>query len=275
MKFDSYMIIRKLNAPTDVMVDRVAINVAWVANHERIPPTSVPTSKTLIVAIGGDGTMLEAMRVAQPVSAYAIGINLGNVGFLTDVSHSDDMEALADDLLALFRNTDGQFFAERRMMLRASFGDRTDLIAGNEICISGTMSDSMIKYRLSFDGVDAGIHRANSILISTPTGSTAYSLSAGGALMMPSMHAIQVVPVAPLTLTSRPIIVSGDTVIGVEVWGKDIAVKRDGCPNIILNPATTTTTVVVQSTQETVRVIHDRRWNFFDVLTDKLGWVKG
>ena len=134
----------------------------------------------------------------------------------------------------------------------------------------------MITYRLLFDDTDAGIYRANSILVSSPTGSTAYSLSAGGALMMPSIQALQVVPVAPLTMTARPIIVSADTQIEIQAWGGQVATRSDGLEWITSHVDYTKEepfSLFVQN-QGSVRILHNKDWNFFDMLTQKLGWIK-
>ena len=91
---------------------------------------------------------------------------------------------------------------------------------------------------------------------------------------MPGMFAMQIVPVAPMTLTSRPIIVSGETTIRVDVWGSDIAVKRDGSNRVVIASDVEPYTINVYATDNTVRVVHAHSWNFFDVLTEKLGWMR-
>lgn len=277
MRFKDIHIVRKLNAPYSPRVIEVVDMIVRAAENNNLTRAECISTTTLVIAVGGDGTMLEAMRLAQPVGALAIGINLGNVGFLTDVTFSDNGTCnLIGRLDKLFSTSrPDHYFDEKRMMLRAkSDDDQVDMVAGNEISISGDKSDSMIRYRLWIDGVDAGIHRANSILISTPTGSTAYSLSVGGALVMPGMFAMQIVPVAPMTLTSRPIIVSGENTIRVDVWGSDIAVKRDGGDRVVVDSDLEPYTITVYATDNTVRVVHAHSWNFFDVLTEKLGWMR-
>jgi len=150
------------------------------------------------------------------------------------------------------------------------------VIAGNEVSVSRDTSDSMITYRLIFDDTDAGIYRANSVLISSPSGSTAYSLSAGGALMMPAIQAMQVVPVAPLTMTARPIIISPDTHVEIQAWGGKIATRADGLEWMHTNTEYTKEhpfTVFMQSHGD-VRILHDKNWDYFSMLTQKLGWIR-
>jgi NAD+ kinase len=216
--------------------------------------------------------MLEAMRVAARADATAIGVNLGRIGFLTDISVQEHLtHAIA---AAILRLTDT--FIEERLLLEPSFGN---MLAINEVSISQLYADAMITYRLIIGDVDAGVHRANGLLISTPTGSTAYSLSVGGALMLPEMDAIQIVPVAPSTMTSRPIIVPSTTSIQLQVWGGAVTVRADG-QILDTAPVSKDSTpsksdpykLTVKPYARKAKVLHFSGWNFFDVLTEKLGW---
>lgn len=274
MSYETIHIVRKLNdrASTKVLdIVRLVLDIAYGAGLET---TESPDAFSIIVAVGGDGTMLEAMRVAQRVNARVIGINMGNVGFLTELSANDRIQ-LQIDMQNLFRcrhsgNT------EQRWFIRADAGD-WQATAGNEVSVAGEKSDEMIRYRLLIDGADAGVHRANSLLVSTPTGSSAYSMSAGGALMVPNMRAMQIVPVAPFSLTSRPIIVSGSSVIRIEAWGARIAVRSDGTERYVADRVYTEDDpflVTLGIDPDPVNVLHTPRWNYFNVLAEKLGWIK-
>lgn len=272
-QFASVNIVPKLNASGDATITKVVNLVVDTANRLNVKvvgPSDVQSS-TLVVAVGGDGTMLEAMRVAARSNATAIGVNLGRIGFLTDISVQEHLtHAIA---AALLRLTDT--FIEERTLLQTSVDDG---LAVNEVSVSQMYADSMITYRLLIGNVDAGVHRANGILVSTPTGSTAYSLSVGGALLMPEMDAIQIVPVAPSTMTSRPIIVPTSTPIELHAWGGDITVRADGQIVDDVDAAGWTPTkecpykVTVTPFENKAKVLHFVGWNFFDVLTEKLGW---
>lgn len=272
-QFTSVHVVPKLNASGDATITKVVNLVTDTAkrlNVDVVGPTGINRG-TLVVAIGGDGTMLEAMRVAARADATAIGVNLGRIGFLTDISVQEHLtHAFA---AALLRLTDT--FVEERILLETS---RADNLAVNEVSVSQLYADSMITYRLLIGNVDAGVHRANGILVSTPTGSTAYSLSVGGALMMPEMEAIQIVPVAPSTMTSRPIIVPATTSIELQVWGGDVTVRTDGqvVDNVTESGWTPTKqspyVIRVNAFNNKAKVLHFAGWNFFDVLTEKLGW---
>jgi NAD+ kinase len=218
------------------------------------------------------------MRLSSSTGATALGINLGNVGFLTDFS-AIDVKQLEIALRDAFEYQGQIFNIEERVMLRGSIvGVEQDIIAGNEFALSRTTSDSMIQYRLTVDGYDAGIHRANSIIISSPTGSTAYSLSAGGGLMMPSMRAVQIIPVAPMTLTSRPIIAESSSNITIAAWGGPLSVRADGASRAVPMREYTRgdpLLVTISGWGSPARVLHADGWSFFDVLSKKLGWMRG
>lgn len=224
-------------------------------------------STTLIIAIGGDGTMLEAMRLAYKKNAYAIGINLGTVGFLTDLNlHQHLVNELIDLFCQAFTwNAQiSEYTIEERMVLSTP----ENHVAFNEFVISNVYSDQILKYHLKIGPISAGHHRANGLIISTPTGSTAYSLSVGGVLMLPSMEAVQIVPIAPIGLTSRPIIVPGNVPITIVIESTDQwKLKADG-----QDTDTTGNMVCIDQSKEKVKVIHTKDWSYFKMLTDKLGW---
>lgn len=272
--YTSLHIVNKLNSQHDVRVKQIEQLLTHAAQIGGIPVVHINdvTKETLVVAAGGDGTMLEAMRIAAYTGATALGVNLGRIGFLTDLG-SDNVYELSHQLTSILEGTLATT-VERRMTLRSSISIKQ---ACNEFSVAPLSSDTMITYQLEIDGISAGTHRANSILVSTPTGSTAYSLSAGGALMIPSIQAIQLVPVAPMTMTSRPIIVPPTSKISLRVISAGgVSVRCDG--QLIQGqpqPATKDHPFNVTIKRAgNARVLHLRDWNFFDVLTEKLGWIK-
>jgi NAD+ kinase len=278
--FKSFNIIAKLNSENDLFVQRVLTLVRCVLFESKLHE-KVANSKNLnhlVVAIGGDGTMLEAIRCAALTGSTAVGINLGRVGFLTDIGIGDhSLTELASTFKKLLQ---GQLssFQELRTVLTTSVQPLHKL-AANEVTVSQLYADSMITYRLTINNFNAGIHRANAIMVATATGSTAYSLSAGGALMMPDIGAIQVVPVAPLTMTSRPIVVSSRHSVKIEAWGGPISVRFDG-QRIDMEDQERVYTrehpyeIVVSSFEYKASILHLEDWNFFNILTEKLGWIK-
>lgn len=272
--FTTFHLVPKLNAPNDREVLDVIAEIRSIANTfgvKEIDCVQDITSETLIIAVGGDGTMLEAMRRSACNGGVAFGINMGNTGFLTDCSPND----MFRNVVALLGKSDTvlkDWVITERLVLDT---DHISSVACNEIAVSRLYSDSMIKYQLTIGGVNAGTHRANSLVISTPTGSTAYSLSAGGALMMPHMQAIQVVPVAPMTMTSRPFIIPHTSEVVVKVWADDISLRADGqiVKSYQYDFNTKPFVVRVSAHASPAKVIHPRKWNYFSVLTKKLGWI--
>lgn len=275
--FYTVHILSKLNSEDDPAVRAVVkqVEVAVLAcGIKRVDRFDIE-GHTLIIAVGGDGTMLEAMRMAALHDATAIGINLGRVGFLSDINVKDEVHGPVE--AQLYKLLSGQLLThvEHRTVLVSSINDRA--IACNEISVSPLQSDSMVTYHLHVGHTSAGIHRANSIMVSTATGSTAYSLSAGGALMMPELDALQIVPVAPITMTSRPLLVPGSSNIRLEVISTGIAVRTDG-QMIDSNGSSWTRkdpyVISIRRYLREAKVLHITGWNYFDVLTQKLGWIK-
>lgn len=257
---------------------------------------------TLVVAIGGDGTVLHAAKLAAQNGSTILGVNLGNVGFLADLQ----AESAIEQLLTINDNgmEDPIWLCDERLMLSLSNGaTETDHIAFNDFAISDAVNGKMIGYDLCIDGQHAGYHRANGVIISTPTGSTGYSLSAGGPIILPSTKAFAITPVAPISLSSRPIIVGSNSsiVLTIEhpralVWypkhprasnnstlvSCSLVIKADGMSltDYMMNESflhsytddIVTYKITVRKAKQTVKMIHPIGYNYFSILKEKLGW---
>lgn len=276
--FKHVTIVPKLNAPDSRRVQEVVDSVTIAAKDANLDVGFHRDAETIIVAIGGDGTMLEAMRASATTGAACLGINLGRVGFLTDINiETMTPYAFHNLLVGIFSGWINTWVEERRLLSGLGSDSPWSVLAGNEISVSTKESDSMICYRLKIGNMIAGVHRANSIMVSTATGSTAYSLSAGGSLMMPDLSSMQIVPVAPLTLTSRPIVVPSHHDVTIEAWGGPIAVRFDGSHHTDSDQPYTKAypySIQISSYASPARLLHLEGWNYFDVLTQKLGWIK-
>jgi len=273
--FDKVYVVPKLNAPSNPLVKKICERLekeCYMLQIEYVNLRHKIDEKTLVVAVGGDGTMLEAMRIAQKHDGLAVGINLGNVGFLTDFgNNAEDI----NDLIYLFANQD-LFPVENRISIRI-LNQLPNCIPApvfNEYVISNVSSDELVRYRLEINDIDAGFHRANAVIVGTPTGSTAYTLSAGGSLMYPSMNVMQIVPVAPLSLSSRPIIVPSDATVRItaETEGS-FSIRGDGKRLCQFEGNRNIPIEITQSLKYT-RILHSRNYSFFDMLTNKLHWKK-
>lgn len=273
--FNTFHVVPKLNSENEPSVQSALDVIRKTANQVgsyEVKAVDIRPN-TLIVAVGGDGTMLEAMRISASTGATAIGVNLGRIGFLTEIDNQRHLAHAISAALTLRTDT----FVEERLLLKPFIDGAPPAV--NEISVSQLYADALITYRLRIGNMDAGVHRANGILIATPTGSTAYTLSVGGSLMLPEMDAIQIVPVAPATMTSRPIIVPSNTPIELQVWGGDITVRADGQvidPVAGWHPPPSTKIapyrLLIGACETKAKVLHFSGWNFFDVLTEKLGW---
>jgi NAD+ kinase len=271
--FYSIHVIPKLNSENDSVVQAVCHAIKSVASecNVSVVDQSHIQGSTLIIAVGGDGTMLEAMRRAAQCDATALGVNLGRVGFLSDLNVKDPRYGTLEDVLKGLLVGTRPYKIESRTVLVTNIDDAA--IACNEVSIAPVTSDTMLTYHLKVGGISAGVHRANGIMVATANGSTAYSLSVGGALMMPGLDAMQIAPIAPITMTSRPLIVPGDTTVTIEPSCRgNIAIRTDG---IIVYPMAAPFIITVRRYLRPARVLHLEEWNYFDALTSKLGWIKG
>lgn len=273
--FDSISIVRKLDNQHDQHVNQIATEAIATAvgfgltSHD---DASLDNERTLIVAVGGDGTMLYAARRALHSGASVLGFNTGKLGFLTDFSHKAVSTTIEK---AVFQE---DVYIEERILLALEYQGK-DHYAMNEITVSNNESDKFIRYGLSVKGrqhTSVGEHKANCVIISTPTGSTAYSLNAGGAIVEPDLNLFQIIPVAAMSMTTRPLIVSGDKSIHVEVRKQKetkACIKLDGRTLQCL-PLVGENEIVIKKAENPVKMIHSKDWNFFTTLTNKLHWNK-
>lgn len=281
MKIESVFIVKKLNSENDPIVAQIAEMIEDVCSKLFITvlkDVSELGTTSLIIAIGGDGTVLYSMKLT--ITNPVLGINLGKVGFLADLNYSDiishgEFYSLMAKILT--RPDDNLVVTQRAVLgMTQQCGIFTNIVqdgyAVNEFTFSNIQSDSMIEYHIEIDGYDAGIHKANSVIISSPTGSTAYNLSAGGALMMPEGGAMQITPVAPIKLTSRPIVVPPNHDITIQLLNPaNSIVRADGQ---ILNHVDLNSPIDISVCSHRANLCHMKDWNFFDVLMEKLNWEK-
>jgi len=230
---------------------------------------SVAETIDLAVVVGGDGTML---HVARSLASYAlpmIGINLGRLGFLTDLS-ADRMHEGLDELLR------GEFTVEERIMLQVQISNGRDnlneSIALNDVTLSKGNTGRMIEFDTHVNSEPLGRTRGDGVIISTPTGSTAYALSAGGPILHPLLPAIVFAPICPHTLGHRPMVLDDSSIIELEILdlaGADGNVFIDGLKQL----AVSGNEIIRISRAETVtRMVRINSHNHFTALRSKLGW---
>lgn len=224
----------------------------------------------LVIVVGGDGSLLGAARELAKSDVPLLGVNRGRLGFLTDIS-PDELETKIKEVL------EGQYIQEKRFLLDVHVkrnGEPIGFGTGlNDIVLHPGKSTRMIGFDLFIEGQFVYSQRSDGLIVSTPTGSTAYSLSAGGPLLHPKLDAIALVPMFPHTLSSRPIVVDGKSEIKIVIGeGNEIypQVSCDGQHHIPVAPGDT---VTISKKPHKARLIHPTSHNFYETCREKLGWA--
>ncbi len=250
-----------------VLLDPETAQCTPLPGYPSAPVAQLGREAKLAVVIGGDGTMLSIARQLAPYGVPLIGINQGRLGFLTDIALSD-METVLAAMLA------GAYIEETRTLLDATLtrlaggGERT--LAFNDVVVNRGALGGMIDCAVTIDGRFVYAMRGDGLIVATPTGSTAYALSAQGPIVDPVVAAILLVPVAPHALTNRPIAVRDSVVIEIELLrGKDASLHCDGQANF---PLAEGDRVVIRRAEHRVRLLHPKDHDHFAMLRRKLHW---
>lgn len=224
----------------------------------------------LAIVIGGDGNMLRAANILSQYNIKIIGINLGTLGFLTDLDPNSALIELSDVL-------SGHFINEKRFLLDVKIKHPNHLtrlgIAINEVILHANTIRNMIEFELYIDNNFTFSQRSDGLIVSTPTGSTAYSLSAGGPILSPTVDAIVLVPICPHTLSSRPIVINSKSIICLK-FSKVTSKLKIGCDNQIPTFICQEEEILIQRSNHYLDLIHPKNYNYFDTLNIKLGWSK-
>ncbi len=223
----------------------------------------------IAIVVGGDGTLLKIGRFLSEYSIPVIGINLGRLGFLVDISP----EQIVTQLDAIFK---GQYIKESRSLLHASAYRGNTLLgegsALNDVVLHVRNDIRMIEFTTHIDGKFVNSQRADGIVIATPTGSTAYSLSGGGPILHPELDAVVLVPICPHTLSNRPIVVSNTGIIEINLCESRKVNSRlsfDGQANIALRAGDK---IVIRQKKHKLILIHPEKYDYYRILRNKLGW---
>ena len=226
----------------------------------------------LVIVIGGDGNMLGRARILAKYNIPMIGINRGNLGFLTDI---DPKNAYAQ-LEACLEH--GEFFVEERFLLEAKIERNGEIISSsnavNEAVIHPAKIAHMIDFHVYINDKFAFSQRSDGLIVSTPTGSTAYSLSAGGPILTPNLNAIALVPMFPHTLSSRPLVIDGDSKISIRFAEHNTSQLELGCDSQIALDFSPDDIVHIEKSPHKLRLLHLKNYNYYNVLSTKLGWLK-
>ena len=280
-KSDAFIVQDVVSAFESCGFDVVSKDVLKTGNllaHQDLDETIPPT---LIVSLGGDGTMLNAMREALLYkNHYVLGINIGHLGFL-----AEDFKNTVDNYQEVFANLSDFFKVEQRSVLHGSVKTKNgfavdfgDYVGINEFLISGENVNSFLYTDVLIDNQHAMRLQGGGVLVSSATGSTAMSLSAGGAIVSPDTNVMQIVPIVAHNLTSRPVITSGRNTITIKAVDvknysqtNRVVISTDGWSLLSLDIDYFESFTVKQHSTR-INILRPKNWNFFDVLSKKMKW---
>jgi len=254
----------------DVSLERDTALATGVTGFDALTPQELGRRCDIGIVVGGDGTMLGIARELAPFGMPLVGINQGRLGFITDIPMGTYKEALAPII-------SGDYEVETRSMLEGEVvRDGVSIYQGlslNDVVVSRGATASMVELRVDVDGDFVANLRADGLIVASPTGSTAYALSAGGPILHPAIGGWVVVPIASHTLSNRPIVLPDHGVVGIGiVSGKDLSANFDMHNLASLMKGDT---VQVRRSAFKVRFLHPRGWSYYATLRRKLRWYEG
>lgn len=242
-------------------------------DQDRIDAELARGRPDLAIVVGGDGTILAAAHLLAAHDVPLLGVNVGRLGFLADIP----LDRVRDEVRCVL---DGRYTEERRFLLHGAIrGDGGELqqdIALNDIVVQKSESGRMIEFETHVDGSFVCTHRADGVVVATPTGSTAYALSGGGPILHPTLDAIVIVPICPHTLSDRPIVVQSSSTIEVVLkHGYGDSAGQVSWDSQQSQSLTEEQRVVVKRDRREVRLLHPPGHDYYTTLRTKLGWGHG
>lgn len=222
----------------------------------------------LAVVVGGDGKMLGAARILSQYDIGVIGVNRGNLGFLTDLDPDNALQPLLEVLAGHYK-TEFRYLLNAEIYSDGSLNDQNNAI--NEMVLHSDKVAHMIEFEVYADDDFMFSQRSDGLIIATPTGSTAYSLSAGGSILTPNLDAMALVPMFPHTLSSRPIVIDGNSRIRIRVASNNdpLHISCDGHVTLAVKPGDE---ILISKHPSQLRLIHPTSYNYYHVLRNKLKW---
>lgn len=251
----------------EVLVERETAVAADASGFDESGYAEIAARADLAIVIGGDGTMLATARRLAASGVPLVGINQGRLGFMTDIAR-DEMTERIGELL------DGRYRREKRILLEASVR-RADRLIGkglalNDVVLSRADAGRMMEFEVTIDGEFIYNQRSDGIIVATPTGSTAYALSANGPILQPAVAGIALVPLCPHALTARPITISDTSVIDIRITPQyDARLYCDGQTRIDLTGGDG---IRVTRSRHAITLLHPEGYSYFAMLREKLRW---
>ncbi len=235
------------------------------SQKQYLPSVELVAKSDVIVAFGGDGTILSAARMVGKSAVPILGINLGKLGFLAEVS-LEELESFIQDVIT------GEHITEERMMLKTTIEkDKSELYSMNDVVIDNSTSSRLIHISVYVNGEYLVSYSGDGIILATPTGSTAYSLAAGGPIVVPTTSVIVIQPISPHSLSARTVIVPDTSTIRivVEHLSNEARVTADGQTEKIYAPPLD---IIIRKAEYSVKLIKRKDRSYYDVLRAKLLW---
>lgn len=245
---------------------------ARIARNKDLPVASadkVGANSDLAIAIGGDGTMLKAAHLVCGHGIPLLGINRGHLGFLADIP-ADSVQQHLDEILK------GHYVEDERFLLYCEVHRDNNLLcvkyAFNDVIVQKWDVAKLIELDTYVDGTFVHRQRSDGMIVSSPTGSTAYALSGGGPILYPTLDALVLVPICPHSLTNRPIVIKGNSRVEIVVSSDDVHHARLTCDGDIAMELESGDRVIVEKRNQTIRLIHPADHDHFSILRAKLRW---
>ncbi|MGB3609757.1 MAG: NAD(+) kinase [Cellvibrio sp.] len=223
----------------------------------------------LVIVVGGDGSLLRSGRALAKYNVPLLGVNRGRLGFLTDIT-PEDIETRVEEVLNGKYVVDNRFLLDMTVMRQGQAIGTGDAL--NDVVLHPGQFIHMLEFELYIDGFFVTSQRSDGMIVSTPTGSTAYALSGGGPIMHPKLDAIVLVPMNPHTLSSRPIVVAGDSEIKILVGEHNTAVPMVTCDGQTHVEVSASDEIHIRKKPHTLKLIHPLNHNFYERCRSKLGW---
>jgi len=249
-------------------IERESIEHQTGCAVEVVADTEIAKQVDLILVLGGDGTMIATARMVSDTEVPVMGVNYGGLGYLAEFPLEDLFPALAGVL-------EGKYRIQHRLMLSVELWRGEELVTRNRVLNDVVVNKSalarIIEIEAYLNQQFVNLFRADGLIVATPTGSTAYNLSAAGPIIYPSMNAIVITPICPFTLSNRPIVVPDDSVIEVRLMteNEEVALTLDGQVGFDLQAADR---VVIRKSNTAFNLVQPPNRNYFDVLRNKLKW---
>jgi len=257
------------NQKVELFIERHTAGQMQLGEAAILPAEQLGQAVDLVIMVGGDGSLLGVARDLVGQGAPLLGVNRGRLGFLTDIM-PDDIEDAVATVLA------GRYFTEERFLLTAQVLEGGRKIASsqalNDVVLDSATSPRMIEFEVFIDQEFVYSQRSDGLIVSTPTGSTAYALSAGGPILHPSLNAMVLVPLLPHTLGSRPLVVSNQSELQIHFSHLNRFPAQINCDGRIRTEIPPGTTIRLGKHEHTMTLVHPEGYSYYATCRGKLGW---